>query len=143
MIDNIPSPPPTSGSLTPRQKGILAGGIAGIALVMAGVIWSVLALYRAPDQAEAVRDIVIILLAAESLIVGLAVIVLMVQLARLTALVQNEVRPILESTQETLGTLRGTTVFLSRNLIRPVIRFNSSVSAVRRAFDMLRFGRSG
>jgi hypothetical protein len=122
---------------------LLIVGVVILVAALAAVVWGVIALARSPERAETIRDIVIILLAGESLVLGLAVIILMVQLARLTALVQNEVRPILDSTQETLGTLRGTTVFLSRNLINPVIRLNSSVSAVRRAFDIIRFGRSG
>jgi hypothetical protein len=95
-----------------------------------------------PAQTELLRDIVIILMALEFLLIGLALIVLIVQIARLTALLENEIRPILDSTNETLNTLRGTTTFLSDNLVQPVIKANSSFSAVRRAIDLLRFGRS-
>ena len=74
--------------------------------------------------------------------IGLAMIILIVQLAKLTALLQNEVKPILQSTTETLNTLRGTTAFLSNNVVQPVIKANSSVAAARRALDLLRMGRS-
>lgn len=134
--------PPAPTGLSPRQRWILAGVTLFLAVLLAGMIWAVVALLRRPDQTQTIRDIVIIFLAVESWFLGLALILLMVQLARLTALLQNEVRPILDSTNETLGTLKGTTVFLSRNLVRPVIRINSSFSALRRALDMLRYGRS-
>jgi hypothetical protein len=64
--------------------------------------------------------------------------VLIVQLARLTALLQNEVRPILESTNDTVNTLRGTSQFLSDNVVRPVIKVNGSLAAVRRVMDLIR-----
>lgn len=137
--DANPSAPP---GLSARQRWILGGVAVFLALLLGGMIWAVVALLRRPDQTQTIRDIVIIFLAVESWFLGLALILLMVQLARLTALLQNEVRPILDSTNETLGTLKGTTVFLSRNLVRPVIRINSSFSALRRALDMLRYGRS-
>jgi hypothetical protein len=67
--------------------------------------------------------------------------ILIVQVARLSALIENELRPILESTNETLGTVRGTTQFLSRNMVDPVIRVNSTFAALRRALSAFRVRR--
>jgi hypothetical protein len=103
--------------------------------------FAVAAMLKSPEQTEVIRDIVIVFMAAEALIIGLALVVLIVQIARLTALIQNEIRPILASTQETLDTVRGTTAFLGNNLVDPVIKANSSLAAVRRALDLLRPGR--
>lgn len=142
-MDDAVRPSQTRASgLTTGQRWALVGAAGLAALLLAGVVLAVVNLARNPDQTEMIRDIVIILLAVESWFLGLALILLMVQLARLAALLQNEVRPILDSTNETLGTLKGTTVFLSRNLVRPVIRINSSVSALRRVVDLIRYGRS-
>ena len=94
-----------------------------------------------PAQAEAVRDAVIVMIALESLITGAAVIVLIVQVARLTALLQNEVRPLLEASNETLRTVRGTTTFLSDNMVRPVVRLSGAAAAVRRAIELIGLGR--
>lgn len=142
MDETSRSSPPRASGLTPGQRWAFVGIVLLVALLVAGVVFAVVNLSRNPDQTEMIRDIVIILLAVESGFLGLALILLMIQLARLAALLQNEVRPILDSTNETLGTLKGTTVFLSRNLVRPVIRINSSVSALRRVLDLLRYGRS-
>ncbi|HEX9679815.1 MAG TPA: hypothetical protein VGA32_00055 [Anaerolineales bacterium] len=128
--------------MTAGQRWAFVGAALLAALLIVGVVLAVVNLSRNPDQTEMIRDIVIILLAVESWFLGLALILLMIQLARLAALLQNEVRPLLDSTNETLGTLKGTTVFLSRNLVRPVIRINSSVSALRRVLDLIRYGRS-
>jgi hypothetical protein len=133
---------PSSGGMTTRQRGFVAGGIVLVILVLVAAIVAVVAMLRNPGQTANFRDIVIILVAAEAMFIGLAMIILIVQLAKLTALLQNEVKPILESTSETLNTLRGTTAFLSNNLVQPVIKANSSVAAARRALDLLRMGRS-
>jgi hypothetical protein len=76
-------------------------------------------------------------MAVEALIVGMALIVLIIQLARLTALLQNEVRPILDATNQTLSTLRGTTTFLSDNIANPVVKLNSSVAALMRFVELI------
>ncbi len=128
-------PPKTQ---TRRFQWVWIAGAAVVLLLLVAVVLAVVALVRRPEQAEVLRDVVIILMATEFLFIGLALIVLMVQLARLTALVQNEIQPILESTQETINTLRGTTAFLSKNLVEPVIRVNSSVSVVRQALQLFR-----
>jgi hypothetical protein len=127
-----------------------SGGRQGLWIALAAILvlalavgagFAVFALVRNPAQAETVRDIVIIFMGAESLLLGLALIILMVQLARLTALLQDEVRPMLRSTNDTIDTLRGTTRFLSDNLVSPVIRANGAAAAVQRVVDLVRRGR--
>jgi ABC-type spermidine/putrescine transport system permease subunit II len=125
-----------------RQSLYIALAIVGLLIVIVGISIAVAYMVQNPAQTELLRDIVIILMAVEFLLLGLALLVLIVQIARLTALLETEIRPILETTNETLNTLRGTTTFLSDNLVQPVIKANSSLSAVRRALDLLRFGRS-
>lgn len=130
---------PREAGLTPgRQTALIVGGVLLLALVVAGLVLAISAMVRNPAGTETVRDILIIFVAAETFLIGLALIVLIVQLARLTALLQNEVRPILESTNETVNTLRGTSQFLSENVVRPVIKVNGSLAAVRRAMDLVR-----
>lgn len=124
-----------------RQAALIAGGVLFLVVLIAGLVLAVTAMVRNPEGTETIRDIVIIFVAAESLLIGLVLILLILQLARLTALLQNEVRPILDSTNETVNTLRGTSQFLSKNMVGPVIKVNSSVAAIRRAFGMFRARR--
>jgi hypothetical protein len=112
-----------------------------LVILIAGVVLAVIAMVQNPATTENIRDIVIIFMAIESLLIGIALIVLIIQLARLTDLLVNEVKPILDSTNDTLGTIRGTTHFLSKNLVQPVVKMNSSFAAIRRAADLLRFRR--
>ena len=88
-----------------------------------------------------IRDVFIIFMALESLVVGVALIILMVQLATLINLLQNELKPMINSTNETVNTLRGTVVFLSENVTEPVIKLNSFLAGSKTFFDIL--GRAG
>lgn len=115
--------------------------IVFLLVLIAGVVLAVIAMVQNPATTENIRDIVIIFMAIESLLIGVALIVLIIQLARLTDLLVNEVKPILDSTNDTLGTIRGTTHFLSKKLVDPVVKMNSSFAAIRRAAELLRFRR--
>ncbi len=136
-----PAPSKPDPASTRRERLLLiAAAILLVALVV-GLGFAVSAMLGHPQQTETIRDIFLIFMALETLIIGLALIVLILQIARLTNLLQNEIRPILESTQETLSTLRGTTRFLSDNLVEPVVKANSTMAAVRRGIDLIRGGR--
>jgi len=116
-------------------------GVVFFLLLIAGILIAVNAMVANPAQTETFRDIMIIFMAFESLIIGLALIIMLVQLARLTNLLQYEIRPILEATNETVSSLRGTSKFLSDNLVAPVVKANSSFAALRRAIELFDFRR--
>jgi hypothetical protein len=80
-------------------------------------------------------------MALEFGILGVALVVLLVQLAKLVNMLENEVKPIIASTQETLNTLKGTTEFLSENLVTPVIKLNSYMAGFKKVFDLLKIIR--
>ena len=119
-----------------KQRWILAGIIAGAVIVLAGIVVAVIFLAKSPAAAANVRDIFIIFMALMSLLVGAALVVLMIQMASLFNLLQNEVKPILKSTNDTVNTLRGTTEFLSENVVEPVIKLNSYLAGLRRIFEL-------
>lgn len=131
---------PSEPSDSRRTLTIVAA--VGLTLVLLVVVIGLLIwLAGHPEQAEAWRDAVIVMLALEAFITGVAVIVLVVQVARLSALLQNEVRPLLEASNETLQTVRGTTTFLSDNMVRPVVRLSGAAAALRRAIELIGLGR--
>lgn len=88
-----------------------------------------------------IRDIAIIVLAIESLVVGALLIVLILQLRGLTRMLQDEVQPILESARETATTVRGTTVFVSDTFVKPLISAAGYASAANRVISVLARGR--
>jgi len=142
-LDPEPEAPPPLAAAHSQKKNtaIIVGAIALVVLLLVLLLLSISFMVSNPAMTETLRDVAIILLALEGLLIGFALVVLIVQLARLTVLLENEVKPILESTNETISTLRGTTTFLSNNLADPVIRANSAASAVRRALELLRLIR--
>jgi hypothetical protein len=117
--------------------GLIIGGVVILALLILGLY---LLLQPTTDTAR-VRDIFIIFMALESLLLGLVLIILIVQIARLTNLLQNEVKPILESTNETVNTLRGTTTFMSDNLVQPVLKLNEYLAAMTKMMTLIGLAR--
>jgi hypothetical protein len=76
-------------------------------------------------------------MAFESLVIGVALVILIIQVASLINLLQNEIKPILDATNETVNTLRGTTTFLSENLVEPVIKLNTYLAGIQRVLKLL------
>ncbi|NUM44169.1 MAG: hypothetical protein HUU38_05635 [Anaerolineales bacterium] len=112
-----------------------------VVVLLAGIIGSVVLLLQPSTPTDKIRDIFIIFMAVESLLIGLVLVILIVQLAQLINLLQNEIKPILNSTNETVNTLRGTVVFLSDNLTEPVMRLNEFLAAFSQLREMLGFSK--
>jgi hypothetical protein len=87
------------------------------------------------------RDIAIIVLAFESIVVGVLLAILVIQVMRLVRLLREEVMPILRSTQDTVSTVRGTTDFMADHLVQPVVKASSFAAGARQAINTL-LGRS-
>ena len=125
-----------------RQQRKLVIAIAATILVILGLLAVVGIYFLQPSTDTAKwRDLFIIGLTVELLLLGAGTIVLSYQVARLVNLIQTEVQPVLESAQETINTLRGTATFLSDNLVKPVVKVNGYVAAVRRMLGFINFGK--
>jgi hypothetical protein len=127
-------------SLTPEQRRWVIIGVILVFVLVAGLITAVIVMYNNPAATTVIRDIFIIFMALESLLIGLALVVLMIQIARLTNLLQHEIKPILESTNETINTVRGTAIFVSENIVEPVVKLNAYIAAIGKLLDFLNFG---
>ncbi len=129
-----------------RKQRLTIVGIVLLIIIILGALITGIVFLVSPgltsiDTVSRLRDIFIILMALESLLIGLALTILIVQIARLTNLLENEVKPILDSTNETISTLRGTTRFLSDNLVEPVIRLNEILAVFQRVTDIFKLTR--
>lgn len=110
------------------------------ALVLGLIVTAIVFLSNADlDTTSHIRDIFIIFMAFESIVIGVALVVLVVQISTLINLLQNEVKPILKSTKETVDTLKGTTEFLSTNLVEPVIKLNGYLAGMKQLLDIFKF----
>jgi amino acid permease len=123
-----PTPTPSPEEQAQRRKMIITAVVAAV-IILAFVGGSVYLLLQPETQTDKIRDVFIIFMAVESLLIGLVLVILIVQLAQLINLLQNEIKPILNSTNETVNTLRGTAVFLSDNLTEPVMKLNEFLAA--------------
>jgi hypothetical protein len=136
---NADAQPP---KLQERKKiGRTIGFVLGALVILAAMGAAVYGMVTHPSVTATVRDITIILLALSTSLIGLALIILVLQLQSLIALLRDEVRPILDSANQTARTVRGTTAFLSDSFVKPVISVASYASGVRQALAVLAGGR--
>ena len=138
-------PPPQSyqAGVSPeqqrQQRAIVIGIVlTGLALLVIIAFVSVGMLTQDAETTSKIADVFIVFMALQSLLIGLVLIVLIIQLARLINLLQHEIKPIVESTNETVSTLRGTTQFISDNVSEPVIRINEYMAGLSEFFRIVR-----
>jgi len=103
-------------------------------LFILGIVW--LAQNYAATIAS-LRNVMIIALALMSCVFGIVLMVMFVVVIRLVNMLEFEIKPILEKTNETLGTVQGTTTFVSENVVRPVTRASSNIAGIRRGLAAL------
>lgn len=157
-IEEVTPTEVTSAKVTPaempkatpqKSRTVLkfVGIIVGIILVVAVLFltgYGFFSLATQPTEEVVVvmsvmRDFSIIILALVTIVIGAFLAVLMFQLQSLTVLLRDEIKPILESANETASTVRGTTTFVSDAVVTPMINAASYVTAVRetvRAFTV-------
>jgi hypothetical protein len=133
-LDQIDTDIPETGESRPmRTVGLVIGAIVIVALIGAALYGMV----SYPLVTAVVRDISIIVLALVTIVIGLFLVVLVFQLQSLIALLRDEIRPILNSANETASTVRGTTTFVSDSVVKPMIEAASMAAGVRQAIKLL------
>ncbi|MEJ2601078.1 MAG: hypothetical protein P8Z00_22295 [Anaerolineales bacterium] len=134
---------PTTTSTAPvpseeaGERKVLIGVVVGVIILVVVFGAALYFLVQPTTDTAKIRDIFIIFMALESLLIGLTLVILIIQIARLINLLQNEVKPILESTNETVSSLRGTTTFLSDNLVQPVIKLNEYLAGLTQFIQVI------
>ncbi len=113
--------------------GIIVVLVLAILFIL-GVVWVA---QNHADTVAALRNVMIIALALMSCIFGIVLLIMFVVVIRLVNMLEFEIRPILEKTNETLGTVQGTTTFVSENVVRPVTRASSNIAGIRRGLVTL------
>ena len=91
------------------------------------------------------RDIMILVVGSMTFIVLLAILVVVVAIGlaarvlirRVTKLLNDDVSPLLDSAQETVHTVRGTTTFVSETAVRPIIRVYGVLAGAKRAASVI------
>jgi hypothetical protein len=131
----IPDVDPESEQGTDTRKII---GIALIGVVVVAIVGlTIYGMVTHPILTSVFRDISIIVLALVTLVIGIFLIVLIFQLQSLIVLLRDEIRPILDSANETANTVRGTTTFMSDAVVTPLIQVASLASGIAQTFRTL------
>jgi ABC-type dipeptide/oligopeptide/nickel transport system permease component len=140
-LNEIPEKTPAEQALAQeserRQRTIAIAAVLFLILLITAIVVSVIFLLKPDTPTDKIRDIFIIFMALESLLIGAALVILIVQFASLLNLLQNEIRPILDATNETIYHLRGTAEFLGENVVQPVIKLNGYLAGLQRMLELL------
>ena len=127
-------PPPEQ--LIPT-KYVVIGVIIAVVISLVSIVGIIYMAANYALEMAALRDIMIIALALESCIFGIALMILLVMVIRLVNMLEFEIKPILERTNETIGMVRGTTVFMGDNVVKPLTTASSYVAGVRKGLKTL------
>lgn len=133
-----PPVPSESGPDPLLSKGQIALIVLGTIIVF--VLLTALIIFLAatfPAEIEAIRDIFIIIFAASACSSVVVLIMLLYAVIRLINMLEYEIKPILEKTNETVTMVQGTTTFVGSNVVRPAITVRSYVAGVRRSLRVL------
>ncbi len=128
-----------SENTKPEKRGwsfqrymILAAAGLGVIIILPLIIGLVFAVIADPEPTAIrfgmVRDIVIIILALQGVLIVVALTLLLLQVTRLIAMLQNEIKPILEDTKDTVQTAKGTAEFVGKNVTEPIVTIGAFVT---------------
>jgi len=90
---------------------------------------------------EALRDIFVIILSLVSCLFGIIIVILTVMVVRLVNMIEFEIKPVLERTNETMMMVRGTTTFMSENIVKPATTASGYAAAIRQGWKAM-FGNA-
>jgi hypothetical protein len=121
--------------LTPEEQAakrtqmmIIGGAVAFLVLLVVAIVL----MARFPSATQVVRDIAIVFVAVETFLIGLAMILLIFQIQVLIQVLRDEIQPLLRSVNDTASTVRGTTEFVSHNMVSPIIKAAGFTAGVQR-----------
>jgi hypothetical protein len=69
----------------------------------------------------ALRDVAIVLLAIQSLVIGILLALMLLQIRKLVVLLREEIAPLLDSANSTMHKVETTTHFVSDTVVNPLI----------------------
>ena len=130
---------PEEGGPSLVQWTLIAGGVfVGIIVVIfIGALVLALTNSEAAEIVQIIRDLVLIVLALQGILISIAFVVFVVQVARFINLLKTEFRVILDSMQATVKEAQTTAEFVSTNAIGPLIRISAFFSGLAAFFREL------
>lgn len=137
-IVNTPGTAPEQKKLISVKPVFIVLAVILVIALLVGAVWGIVWLASTQAAAiEAVRDVLLIALALESCLFGVVLLLMLLMIVRLVNMLEFEIKPILEKTNETVGTIRGTTTFVSKNVVKPVTEARVQMAGLRQALKSL------
>lgn len=130
---------PEEGGLSIIQWTLIGGGVFVGIIVVIFIGALVLALTN-PDAVsivQIIRDVFIIVLALQGILISIAFVVFVIQVARFINLLKTEFRIILDNMQATVKEAQTTAEFVSANAIGPLIRISTFFAGLAAFFREL------
>ena len=124
----VPEPASRGGMSRAQQIGIGVGVVVVLVGSCAFLYW-----LSTLGALHVLRDLLIIFLAFESILVFVLLAWLILQVQSLVEYVNTEVKPILGSVQESVTTVQTTTSFLQESVVQPVIKVQSATAGLVQA----------
>lgn len=122
--------PEKKESIIPRKY--VWWGLAGALAIGLIVLLVVFFIGRSfPVTIDVIRDLFVIALVLEACVFGVVLIVFLLMVIRLINTVEYEVRPILDKTQQIVGTAQNTSDFVSDNIVKPTVKARSTIAGAR------------
>ncbi len=121
--------PPASVAQTSKRTQIMIVG--GVVLFVVLLVAAIVLMATHEKATQVIRDIAIVFVAVETFLIGLAVLLLIFQLQTLIQVLRDEIQPLLRSVNDTASTVRGTTAFVSQNVVSPFIKVAGFAAAVQ------------
>ncbi len=125
MTQTTATPAETRGlSVTRIALGATIGiGIVIIVIFVIGLGFALLTdATQTAGKIQIIRDIVVIIIAIEGILIVVGLAVLIAQIARLVNLLQTETRPILDNAAAAAKSAKGTADFVGENVAEPIIK---------------------
>ena len=114
-------------------------GIAVVAiLVLVGLCGGLYLLLVVDGLAANVRDVLVIVLAFEFIVIASAMLFMMWQLFQLILLLRHEVVPLIHTTKDTVEQVKHTTTFIGQSVAAPVVSASGFFAGTKAMLDTLR-----
>jgi fructose-specific phosphotransferase system IIC component len=130
-------PIPANGEDRIPTNYIIIAAVVGFIVFLLVSILIVWLASEFPATIASLKNIFIIALALESCLFGIILVIMLVMIARLVNMLEYEIKPILERTNETVGMVRGTTSFVGDSVVKPVAKARGYVAGARQGFRAL------
>ena len=127
--------PQISGEEASKRTQIFI--IVGAVLFLVILVGAIVLMATNGPATQIIRDIAIVFVAVETFLIGLAILILIFQIQMLIQVLRDEVQPLLRSFNDTASTVRGTTEFVSHNVVSPVIKAAGFAAGTRRVISDL------